>query len=283
MSMNRITGYSYGYTNPCAFNSTYANTNTTAFQGYNTSAMQGAEETQEKNNGINPLLVIGGAIAVVGGIAYTIKRGKTINLAGLTDDVAKQADNLKGIKGAWNNFKTGLESIFTKAGRKEYKYSSELTKATNVLEAARENKLTQEMTEELTQNAAKDKVVRQIKKGEIKLTSITDDAGQKLTGEALENAKKARKEEFARAIEEAKKVITDVDIIYEGMNEESVLVARLNFLRGAKSMLGDIRKGTEISLDDVKELFKNTKILDKVIKDDKVDTETLKTILEKIA
>ena len=101
MSMNGITGYNaYAYSNPYALNNNYANTYTTtdatAFQGYNTSAMTNAEETQEKDKGTNPLLAIGAAIATVGGAIYAIKKGKSIN--GTDSSIFK-------------NLKTGLGEI----------------------------------------------------------------------------------------------------------------------------------------------------------------------------
>ncbi len=101
MSMNGITGYNaYAYSNPYALNNNYANTYTTtdatAFQGYNTSAMYGTEETQEKDKGTNPLLAIGAAIATVGGAIYAIKKGKSIN--GADSSIFK-------------NLKTGLGEI----------------------------------------------------------------------------------------------------------------------------------------------------------------------------
>lgn len=131
MSMNGITGYNaYSYSNPYAINNTYNNANTTAFQGGDTTTFTTA---QEKDEGINPLLVIGGALAAAGTVAYAIKRGKTINLANLTDDAAKQADNLKGLKGVWNNLKIGTKSIFTKAGREASNAASQNNAINEVL------------------------------------------------------------------------------------------------------------------------------------------------------
>ena len=289
MSLNGITGYNnYSYSNPYTVNNTYANTysnaGTTAFQGYDPTAMYSTTATAEKEDSGNPLLAMGAGIAAIGTAIYAVKRGKTIKLAGLTDDAAKQADNLKGVKGLWDNFTTGVKSLFTKAGRKEYKYSKELTSAMDIAKAAQEGKLTQEMSENIKQSAAKTRVAQDIKDGKIALTSIKDETGKKLTGEALENAKKARKEEFAKAVEETKKTITNDDIIEESANNAIFSASKLGTLRTAKSWLEDIKNNKEISVDTVKDFFGYTpSILNKVIKDDKVDTEALKNILEKIA
>lgn len=105
MSMNGVTGYnSYAYSNPYAYSN-----NGTRFQGYPQGAVYGTTATEEKDEGTNPLLAIGGVLAAAGGIAYAIKRGKNLNSLG--DDAAK------GLKGVWNNLTTGVKSIFTKAGR----------------------------------------------------------------------------------------------------------------------------------------------------------------------
>ena len=127
MSMNGITGYNaYAYSNPYALNNTYTNTNATTFQGYNTSAMYDAEETQEKDSGINPLLAIGGAIAAVGGTIYAIKKGKSIN--GADSSIFK-------------NLKTGFSEIGTTLLNKVkglFGRKTDITTADDIGKAAKE-------------------------------------------------------------------------------------------------------------------------------------------------
>lgn len=273
MSMNGVTGYnSYAYSNPYAYSN-----NGTSFQGYTQGAAYSTATTEEKDKGVNPLLVVGGVLAAAGGIAYAIKRGKTINSLG--DDAAK------GLKGVWNNLTTGVKSLFTKTGRREYKFSKEVTSAKDIMETATKGKLTQEAKEALTQDAAKKKVTEQIKNGEIKLTSITDEAENKLTGEALEKAKKARKEEFSKAMEEAKKTVTGDDIINQSKLNYNSANTKLNKNKDLKSMVNDINDGKEISLDQVNKIYTDgdSKTYKKIVKDGKVDTEALKKVLEKTA
>ena len=239
------------------------------------------EATEKKQINKKALIAAGAAAAaVVAGGIYSVKRGKKINTAGLSEELIKQQDNLKGLKGLWNNLKTGVQSIFTKTGRKEYRYSKNLAKATEVFDAACENKLTQEMTERLTQNAAKRDAVYQIKNGKVTLTSIYDDAGNKLTGEALENAKKLRKEEFAKAVEEAKKTVTEEDIFNQAKKEMYIHDGRLNDFRDAKFILDVIKKGN-ISEQKMKDAISKTPLANKTIKDGKIDIEALKSLLEK--
>ncbi len=128
MSMNGITGYNaYAYSNPYALNNNYANTYTTtdatAFQGYNTSAMYGTEETQEKDSGINPLLAIGAAIATVGGAIYAIKKGKGIN--GADSSIFK-------------NLKTGFSEIGKTILNKIKNVKPDTADANNLKQAAKE-------------------------------------------------------------------------------------------------------------------------------------------------
>lgn len=128
MSMNGITGYNaYAYSNPYALNNNYANTyattDATAFQGYNTSAMYGTEETQEKDGGINPLLAIGGAIAAVGGAIYAIKKGKSIN--GTDSSIFK-------------NLKTGLGEIGKTILNKVKNVKPDTVDTTDLKQAAKE-------------------------------------------------------------------------------------------------------------------------------------------------
>ncbi len=241
------------------------------------------DSTEKKQINKKALIAAGaGAAAIAVGTIYSVKRGKKINTAGLTKELIKQDDSLKGLKGLWGNLKTGVVSIFTKTGRKEYKYSKSVAKSINVLEAASENKLTQEMTERLTQNAAKSKAVRQIKTGRVALASLYDDAGNRLTGEALENAKKLRKAEFAKAVEEAKKTLTEEDIAQQAISEAFHPATKLGLLRAAKSMLDEIKKGNTPDAQTIEEFFNGTNLVNKIINDDKVDMETLKFILEKL-
>lgn len=273
MSINGVTGYnSYTYSNPYAYSN-----NGVSFQGYTQGAAYSTATTEEKDKGVNPLLVVGGVLAAAGGIAYAIKRGKTINSLG--DDAAK------GLKGVWDNLTTGIKSIFTKTGRREYKFSKEVTSAKDIMETATKGKLTQEAKEALTQDTAKKKVTEQIKNGEIKLTSITNETGNKLTGEALENAKKARKEEFSKAIEEAKKTVTGDDIINQSGINYSRANVKLDTNKDLKSMVNDINDGKEISIEQVNKIYTDgdSKTYKKIVKDGKVDTEALKKVLEKTA
>ena len=147
MSLNGITGYhNYSYSNPYAVNNTYANAysnaGTTAFQGYDPTAMYSTTATAEKEDSGSPLLAIGAGIAAIGTAIYAVKKGKKLNLANLTDDAAKQADNLKGAKGLWNNFTTGVKSIFTKTGREASK-------------ALKANGLMDDITKQITEAASK--------------------------------------------------------------------------------------------------------------------------------
>lgn len=111
MSLNGVSSYSY---NPYAYNNAYS-TNATSFQGYNTTS---ATSTSEKEgSSLGTLALIGTGIAAVGTAIYSIKKGKKINIAGLGENVVKNSDDFKGLKGIWKNLTTGVKSIFTKAGR----------------------------------------------------------------------------------------------------------------------------------------------------------------------
>ena len=141
MSLNGITGYNnYSYSNPYAVNNTYANTysnaGTTAFQGYDPTAMYSTTATAEKEDSGNPLLAIGAGIAAIGTAIYSIKKGKKLNIAGLGEDVVKNSDNFKGLKGVWKNLTTGVKSIFTKTGREASKAVKENTVIKELAEKA---------------------------------------------------------------------------------------------------------------------------------------------------
>ena len=180
MSMNGITGYNnYSYSNPYAVNNTYANTysnaGTTAFQGYDPTAMYSTTATAEKEDSGSPLLAIGAGIAAIGTAIYAVKKGKKLNLANLTDDAAKQADNLKGAKGLWNNFTTGVKSIFTKTGREASK-------------ALKANGLMDDITKQITEDASKldTAKVKELIEQQVKLANPekSGDELQKLIDEA---------------------------------------------------------------------------------------------------
>lgn len=180
MSLNGITGYNnYSYSNPYAVNNTYANTysnaGTTAFQGYDPTAMYSTTATAEKEDSGSPLLAIGAGIAAIGTAIYAVKRGKKLNLANLTDDAAKQADNLKGAKGLWNNFTTGVKSIFTKTGREASK-------------ALKANGLMDDITKQITEDASKldTAKVKELIEQQVKLANPekSGDELQKLIDEA---------------------------------------------------------------------------------------------------
>ena len=86
MSLNGITGYSYGYTNPYAVSNGYYNTN---FQGMTMPQSQYVES--EEKNGNTGLIAAGiGILAAAGTALYAIKKGKSVN-----GDGAKLLDNLK--------------------------------------------------------------------------------------------------------------------------------------------------------------------------------------------
>lgn len=180
MSLNGITGYNnYLYSNPYAVNNTYANTysnaGTTAFQGYDPTAMYSTTATAEKEDSGSPLLAIGAGIAAIGTAIYAVKKGKKLNLANLTDDAAKQADNLKGAKGLWNNFTTGVKSIFTKTGREASK-------------ALKANGLMDDITKQITEDASKldTAKVKELIEQQVKLANPekSGDELQKLIDEA---------------------------------------------------------------------------------------------------
>lgn len=180
MSLNGITGYNnYSYSNPYAVNNTYANTysnaGTTAFQGYDPTAMYSTTATAEKEDSGSPLLAIGAGIAAIGTAIYAVKKGKKLNLANLTDDAAKQADNLKGAKGLWNNFTTGVKSIFTKTGREASK-------------ALKANGLMDDITKQITEDASKldTAKVKELIEQQVKLANPekSGDELQKLIDEA---------------------------------------------------------------------------------------------------
>lgn len=180
MSLNGITGYNnYSYSNPYAVNNTYANTysnaGTTAFQGYDPTAMYGTTATAEKEDSGSPLLAIGAGIAAIGTAIYAVKKGKKLNLANLTDDAAKQANNLKGAKGLWNNFTTGVKSIFTKTGREASK-------------ALKANGLMDDITKQITEDASKldTAKVKELIEQQVKLANPekSGDELQKLIDEA---------------------------------------------------------------------------------------------------
>ncbi len=180
MSLNGITGYNnYSYSNPYAVNNTYANTysnaGTTAFQGYDPTAMYSTTATAEKEDSSSPLLAIGAGIAAIGTAIYAVKKGKKLNLANLTDDAAKQADNLKGAKGLWNNFTTGVKSIFTKTGREASK-------------ALKANGLMDDITKQITEDASKldTAKVKELIEQQVKLANPekSGDELQKLIDEA---------------------------------------------------------------------------------------------------
>ena len=180
MSLNGITGYNnYSYSNPYAVNNTYANAysnaGTTAFQGYDPTAMYSTTATAEKEDSGSPLLAIGAGIAAIGTAIYAVKKGKKLNLANLTDDAAKQADNLKGAKGLWNNFTTGVKSIFTKTGREASK-------------ALKANGLMDDITKQITEDASKldTAKVKELIEQQVKLANPekSGDELQKLIDEA---------------------------------------------------------------------------------------------------
>lgn len=180
MSLNGITGYNnYSYSNPYAVNNTYANAysnaGTTAFQGYDPTAMYSTTATAEKEDSGSPLLAIGAGIAAIGTAIYAVKKGKKLNLANLTDDAAKQANNLKGAKGLWNNFTTGVKSIFTKTGREASK-------------ALKANGLMDDITKQITEDASKldTAKVKELIEQQVKLANPekSGDELQKLIDEA---------------------------------------------------------------------------------------------------
>lgn len=211
MSLNGITGYNnYLYSNPYAVNNTYANTysnaGTTAFQGYDPTAMYSTTATAEKEDSGSPLLAIGAGIAAIGTAIYAVKKGKKLNLANLTDDAAKQADNLKGAKGLWNNFTTGVKSIFTKTGREASK-------------ALKANGLMDDITKQITEDASKldtakvkELIEQQVKlanpeKSGDELQKLIDEATGKIVNkdgkvdtEALQKAIEGYKENNAKSI-----------------------------------------------------------------------------------
>ena len=284
MSVNGVYGYSY---NPYAYNSNAYTTNATSFQGYNTTT----NEKEDDGVSLGVIAAIGTGLAAIGTTIYAIKRGKSINSLGSeADDAVRGLKNIldgnisKGFKEIGEDLVTGFKSIFTKAGRKEYKYTKEYTNAAETYKAAVQNKeLSKEVTEELTTNSARNKVIEQIKNGDVTLTSMRDDAGNLLTGKALENAKKMRKEEYAKALEAAKKTVTDEDIAKQAGNEFDQSTARLRLLEKAKSLLNDIKNDKTVNIDKIKKLSQETPVLDKALEGDKVNTEALKNILERIA
>ena len=261
MSVNGVYGYSY---NPYAYNSNAYTTNATSFQGYNTTT----NEKEDNGVSLGVIAAIGTGLAAIGTTIYAIKRGKSINSLGSeADDAVRGLKNIldgnisKGFKEIGEDLVTGFKSIFTKAGRKEYKYTKEYTNAVETYKAAVQNKeLSKEVTEELTTNSARNKVIEQIKNGDVTLTSMRDDAGNLLTGEALENAKKMRKEEYAKALEAAKKTVTNEDIAEQAGNEFSQSTVRLLLLEKAKSLLNDMKNDKTVNIDEIKQLFQETPV-----------------------
>lgn len=279
MSMNGVYGYSY---NPYAYNNAYS-TNTTSFQGYNTTT----NEKEDDGVSLGVIAAIGTGLAAIGTTIYAIKRGKLLNT---TDDAARGLKNIfdgnvrKGLREVGEDLLTGLKSIFTKSGRKEYGYVKQIKNSQNLINAIQNGTATAEtLSKDFVENAARTKVIEEIRSGSAALTSIYDDAGNKLTGEALETAKKTRINEFNAMVEAAKTSLTEEDYLLEATKEAYQAGGKLGYLQTAKNLLNKINSNQSFDAEDteiIQELFSKTGA---VADDGTVNIEALKPILERIA